>query len=116
MPRDKLLLLEPGFMDQEQGPYYCPACATIEGLLAFYPQLRDVLEVRYFDFARPRAGVIAEIGAENQGLPALVLYAPAPAEALRELDVRQWKGRHFLRGPGDIGRYLARTQGIGEPH
>lgn len=116
MPRDKLLLLKPGFMDKDQGPCYCPGCATLEGLLSFYPQLRDALDVRYLDFPRPRPEVIAEIGAENQGLPVLVLYAPAPAEALNDLDVREWNGRRFLQNPTDIGRYLARTQGIGEPH
>lgn len=116
MPRDKLLLLKPDFMDQAQGPCYCPACATLEGLLGFYPQLRDVLDVRYLDFPRPRAEVIAEIGVENQGLPALVLYAPVPDDALRDLDVREANGRRFLISPTDIGRYLARTQGIGEPH
>ncbi len=114
--RDKLLLLKPGFMDQDQGPCYCPACATLEGLLGFYPQLRDALDIQYLDFPRPRATVIAEIGAENQGLPALVLYAPTPADALHGLDVREWNGRRFLKNAADIGRYLARTQGIGEPH
>jgi hypothetical protein len=116
MSRDRLLLLKPDFMDQDQGPCYCPACATLEGLLGFYPQLRDSLDVVYLDFPRPRAAVIAEIGEENQGLPALVLYAPAPADALRELDVREWNGRRFLKSATDIGRYLARTRGIGEPH
>jgi hypothetical protein len=116
MPHDKLLLLKPGFMDRDQGPYYCPACATLEGLLGFYPQLRDALDVIYLDFPRPRAAVIAEIGEENQGLPALVLHASAPADALRDLDVKEWNGRRFLKNPTDIGRYLARTQGIGEPH
>lgn len=114
--RDKLLLLKPGFIDQDQGPCYCPACATLEGLLGFYPQLRDALDVQYLDFPRPRATAIAEIGTENQGLPALVLYAPASADALRGLDVREWNGRRFLKNVADIGRYLARTQGIGEPH
>ena len=116
MSRDKLLLLKPGFMDQDQGPCYCPACATLEGLLGFYPQLRDVLDVHYLDFPRPRPEVIAEIGTENQGLPVLVLHAPASPDALRDLDVREWNGRRFLQSPTDIGRYLARTQGIDEPH
>ena len=116
MSRDRLLLLKPDFMDQDQGPCYCPACATLEGLLGFYPQLRASLDVVYLDFPRPRAAVIAEIGAENQGLPALVLHAPVPADALRDLDVRESNGRRFLKSPTDIGRYLARTRGIGEPH
>lgn len=116
MARDKLLLLKPGFMDKDQGPCYCPACATLEGLLGFYPKLREALDISYLDFARPRAEVIAEIGVENQGLPVLVLYAAAPADALRDLDVREWNGRRFLQNPTDIGRYLARTQAIDEPH
>ena len=68
MLRDKLLLLKPDFMDQDQGPYYCPACATIEGLLGFYPKLRNALDVVHVDFPRPRAAVIAEIGADVMAL------------------------------------------------
>ena len=62
MLRDRLLLLKPDFMDQDQGPCYCPACATIEGLLAFYPQLREALDISYLDFPRPRAAVIVTDG------------------------------------------------------
>ncbi|TFG84337.1 MAG: DUF3088 family protein, partial [Chromatiales bacterium] len=69
------------------------------------------------DFPRPRAAVIAAIGGDNQGLPALVI-APDPAAdmALAGLDVKEAQGRHFLQSVGDIGRYLARRHGIGEPH
>ena len=100
-----------------RGPCYCPACATLEGVLAFYPQLRDLLDIQYVDFPRPRPVVIAAIGAEHQGLPALVV-APDPAAdlALAGLDVREAQGRRFLQSAGDIGRYLARRYGIGEPH
>ena len=60
MSRDRLLLLKADFMDQDQGPGYCPACATLEGLLGFYPELRESLDVVYLDFPRPREAVIAE--------------------------------------------------------
>jgi len=117
MTRDQLFLLKPGFMDGPRGPCYCPSCATLEGVLAFYPRLRDVLDVRYVDFPRPRAAVIAAIGATNQGLPALVIGSgPAADAALAGLDVREGGGRRFLQGAGDIGRYLARRHGSGEPH
>jgi hypothetical protein len=117
MTRDQLFLLKPDFMDGLSGPCYCPACATLEGVLAFYPRLRDVLDVQYVGFPRPRPEVIAAIGTENQGLPSLVI-APSPASdrALAGLDVREWQGHRFLQSAGDIGRYLARRYGIGEPH
>jgi hypothetical protein len=117
MTRDQLFLLEPDFMAGPRGPCYCPACATLEGVLAFYPRLREVLDVQYVEFPRPRPRVVEAIGAENQGLPALVVASnPAADLALAGLDVREWQGRRFLQSAGDIGRYLARRHGIGEPH
>ncbi|MSR08936.1 MAG: DUF3088 domain-containing protein [Gammaproteobacteria bacterium] len=117
MARDQLFLLKPDFMAGPRGPCYCPACAMLEGVLAFYPQLRKSLDIHYVDFPRPRAAVIAAVGAENQGLPLLVVAPDPLAElALAGLDVREWEGRRFLRGPGDMGRYLARRYGSGEPH
>lgn len=113
---DTLFLLKPDFMDHGRGPYYCPACASIEGLLSFYAPLRQRLDVRYLDFPRPRPEVVALIGDANQGLPALVLDQAVPAKLLDGLDVKAWNGRRFLKGAGDIGRYFARAYGIGEPH
>ena len=94
MARDQLFLLKPDFRDDSGGPWYCPSCATLEGVLGFYPRLRELLDVQYLDFPRPRAAVIAAIGAENQGLPVTwngywqmggiqmldALEHPAPAE------------------------------------
>jgi hypothetical protein len=115
--RDQLFLLKRDFMDGARGPFYCPDCATLEGLLSFYPKLRDAMDVQYVDFPRPRAPVIAVVGPDNQGLPTLVI-APGPAadKALAGLDVREAQGKRFLQSTGDIGRYLARRHGIGEPH
>ncbi|MBL8225505.1 MAG: DUF3088 domain-containing protein [Chromatiales bacterium] len=113
--RDTLLLLEPDFT-AEGRRCYCPACATVEGILGYYPALRAELDVRYIGFARPRAAVIELIGAANQGLPALVLAPGTPPDAIAGLAVREANGREFLQGPADIGRYLARRYGIGEPH
>jgi len=116
MARDRLFLLKPDFTSDAGGPFYCPSCATLEGVLGFYPRLRDALDVRYVDFPRPRVEVIADLGADNQGLPALVLHSQPDGETLKDLNVRTANGRSFLTSPLDIGRYLARTQGIGEPH
>lgn len=117
MTRDQLFLLKADFREGTAGPFYCPSCATLEGVLSFYPRLRDLLEVQYVDFPRPRAAVIAAIGAGNQGLPVLVAGSdPQADEALAGLDVKQAQGRRFLQSPGDMGKYLARRYGIGEPH
>jgi hypothetical protein len=113
--RDTLLLLEPDFTVNGRR-CYCPACATVEGLLGYYPALRAELDVRYIAFDRPRAAVIELIGAANQGLPALVLAPGTPPDAIAGLAVREGNGREFLQGPADIGRYLARRYGSGEPH
>lgn len=113
---DILFLLKPDFMDNGAGPYYCPSCATLEGLLSFYSPLRQRLDVRYVDFPRPRAAVVELIGDANQGLPALVLGDQVPARLLEGLDVQASNGRRFLKSTGDMGKYLARAYGIGEPH
>lgn len=117
MARDQLFLLKPDFTDGNEGPCYCPSCATLEGVLVYYPKLKEVLDVQRVDFPRPRAAVIAAIGAANQGLPVLVVAAhPASEAALAGLDVKESEKRRFLQSTGDIGRYLARRYGIGEPH
>jgi hypothetical protein len=113
--RDTLLLLVPDFVAGGRR-CYCPACAQVEGVLSYYPGVRAALDVRYIGFDRPRAAVIALIGAANQGLPALVLAPGAPAALLAGLEVREAQGREFLQGPAAIGTYLSRRYGCGEPH
>ena len=71
-----LFLLKPDFQDvnrNAESRYFCPPCALIEGVLSFYPQLRNELEVTYVDFVRPRQAIIDLIGEENQGCPVLIL-------------------------------------------
>ena len=114
--RDKLFLLKPDFTVEGRGPYYCPSCATLEGVLAFYPRLRNELDVQQVAFERPRAAVVAELGAANQGLPVLIIGRNAPASAVAGLDVKESQGKRFLQSTGEIGLYLARTYGIGEPN
>lgn len=115
MIKDKLFLLKADFMDAEEGPFYCPESAPIEGLLSYYPQLREQLEVYYLDFPRPRQAIIDEIGAENQGMPVIVLSAgrriPAGDFAARGAD-----GKHFITGDREICAYLGMAYRIGMPH
>jgi hypothetical protein len=112
MTKDRLFLLKPDFRKGDEGPYYCPECALVEGLLSYYPRLRHKLDVHYVDFAKPRAVIVAELGEANQGCPVLVL-----AEGRRVLDpaveVGEANGRRFIAGDAHIRRYLATTYGVG---
>ena len=73
MTQDRLYLLKAGFIDQGKGPYFCPECAQMVGLLEFYPALKQRLEVRWLNFPRPRPELIDLLGEENQNCPVLVL-------------------------------------------
>lgn len=115
MVKDRLFLLKPDFMDQGEGPFFCPYCACIEGMLTFYPHLRQELEVHYLDFPRPRPVLIEELGPENQAMPVLVVER-SPAGDLVPFGVREAKGKRFLDEPEGIEHYLAATYGVGRPH
>src|SRR4051794_9881703 len=97
MALDKLFLLRGDFFDKGEGPFYCPDCALLHGVLQFYPQLLTSLEVHYVDFPRPRLDVVRELGLENQGCPVLILASPKP-EATEGLQLGDYKGRQFLTG------------------
>ena len=115
MTKDKLFLLKPDFMDGEEGPFYCPESAPIEGLLSYYPQLRDELEVYYLDFARPRQAIIDEIGADNQGMPVIVL-APRGKVPAGDFEAREANGQRFITGDREICSYLSMAYRIGVAH
>ena len=70
---ERLFLLNPDWHDDQGGPWFCPAGAYVEGVLAFYPRLREVLDVAYLDHARPRPPVIQQVGEAHQSCPILIL-------------------------------------------
>jgi hypothetical protein len=112
--KDRLFLLRPGFMDLGKGPYFCPGCAFVEGMLSFYPALLDKIEIKYIDFERPRPLLVAEIGEDNQSCPKLIL---GDEHAVPEdMPVNKAMGRCFISGASEICHYLGRVYGFGEPH
>lgn len=115
MKRDRLYLLKPDFLDRGKGPYFCPGCAQMVGLLEFYPALKAHLEVRYLGFPRPRSELVELLGEENQSCPVLVL-AEAASDLPATLPIREAKGRSFVEGADEIARYLAHMHGIGISH
>lgn len=115
MERDALFLLKHDFADGPGAPYYCPECAQLNGVLHYYPKLRHWLEVRYVDFPRPRADIIALIGEANQSCPVLVLAGHAPAN-VQAVTIGEHNGRRFVGGATDIGNYLSQVHKLGRPH
>lgn len=114
MNRDQLYLLKPGFHDNAER-YYCPGCAELLGLLEFYPQLKQTLDIHYIDYPRPRAELVPLLGEENQSCPVLVLGA-SPADLPPQLKVRQANGHAFVEGAREIGEYFAQVHGTAIPH
>ena len=115
MQRDILFLLKEKFDDGPGQPYYCPQCAEITGVLAYFPELKHKLDIRFVDFPRPRKDVIALIGEAHQGCPVLVLAEKPLADAV-ELMSGNFNGRYFVSGPREIAAYWARVNGISRPH
>jgi hypothetical protein len=106
MSRDLLLLLEPGFTRPDhpaEQRFVCPHSTLLEGLLATQPALANRIEVRRLPFPRPRNAVIELVGADNQGLPLLVLAADSPVPP----QAAQHQGRYFLQDARQIATYLA---------
>jgi len=113
MNGDRLYLLKPDFMDGDRGPYFCPGCAEMAGLLEFYPELKKHLDVRYVDYPRPRPELVSLLGEENQSCPVLVTNTGSLPATLK---VQYVNGRAFVEGAREIAEYLAHVYRIGIPH
>lgn len=108
-----LFLLRSGFPDPQHGPggFFCPECATIAGLLYYYPQLTQQIDVRQVDAPRPRPEVVALVGEEHQSCPVLVL-----PEGDRPAGLPLANGRAFVSGPAAIVNFLADRYGTARSH
>jgi Protein of unknown function (DUF3088) len=109
--KDRLYLLRPGFMNAGIGPLYCNDSAPVEGMLGFFPKLRELLDVQYVEFARPRVPLIEALGSEHQSLPVLIVAAgrklkagtPKPETA---------RGRLFFANERAVRDYLSVQYGF----
>lgn len=114
MPKHKLFILKPGFYDGDEGPFYCPHSAAIEGILKYFPEIEEKVDVRRIDFQRPRMEIIELIGEENQNIPVLVLAENS--DTSREARAYQKTGRAFIQGTMEIGNFLSKSFGVMRPH
>jgi hypothetical protein len=106
--KDVLFLLPPAFDVEGEGPWFCPDCAPIEGLLANYPTLKGALDIRYVSrFARPRAEMVALLGEAHQGCPTLACRTRP-----RSVESVEANGWHVVADPGPIARALREKYGI----
>ncbi|MDB6086236.1 MAG: hypothetical protein JWN43_4117 [Gammaproteobacteria bacterium] len=104
--KDQLYLLRPGFMNAGMGPLYCSDSAPVEGVLSFFPQLRDLLDIHYLEFPRPRTPLVRALGEQNQSLPVLIL-APNRKLKNQELEPSHVKDQWFFTDQSSIRHYLS---------
>lgn len=109
--KDKLFILRPGFFSGEEGPLYCGDSVAVEGLLSFFPQLRNNVDVEYIDAPRPRNAIVELIGETNQSAPVIVL---GDGQRVKDaaVDVQDHNGTRFINAPDDIRRYLSSQYGV----
>jgi hypothetical protein len=74
---DLLFLLKPYFTDKDRDNdnknYYCPDCAFLEGVLSYYPKLREQLDIRYIEYPKPRIEIVELVGEKHQSCPNLIV-------------------------------------------
>jgi hypothetical protein len=104
--KDQLYLLRPGFFNGSRGPFYCPDSASVEGLLGFFPKLRERVEVHYLEFSRPRNPLVETLGESHQSLPVLIVAAH-PLPNCAGLQLRNSNGRNFIDDECQIRLYLS---------
>ena len=111
--KDQLYLLRPGFSNAGIGPLYCNDSAPVEGMLSFFPALRELVDVHYLEFQRPRAALVAALGEEHQSLPVLIV---APGRKIKDesLDPQSAKNRLFFADEKQIRQYLSGQYGMPE--
>lgn len=115
----KLFLLKKDFKDLNIEPvnqaYYCPDCATMEGILSYFPSLREEFEVIYVDFAKPRQVIVDLIGEDYQGCPVLVTTKAENAD----IDTSYFTEADefiFINSTKDMMKYLGDKYKISIPH
>ena len=108
-----ILFILPASFDEGGTSWYCRECAEVRGVLAYYPQLADMLDIRTVDFPRPRPVMVELLGEANQNAPTLIIADPA--RVTEGVPTRTVDGRTFVDDAKSIGLYLAAAYGLGRP-
>jgi hypothetical protein len=113
--KPKLFLLRPNFRDQKVSKsqlFYCPHSAMVEGVLMYYPQLKDQIDVEYVSFERPRTSVIELLGEKNQLCPVLIL----PSNTPNTEKFNEFNNLLFTNDKFEIASYFGKTYNCGTWH
>lgn len=115
--KDQLFLLPPGFADLSQGsgPFFCVDCSTVEGILSYFPQLRQQIDVHYIAFPKPRMPLVELLGDAHQNCPTLVVGDQDERYASL-LMTSAATGRRFATDPPAITQYLIAKYQISAVH
>jgi hypothetical protein len=93
-------------MNAGMGPLYCSDSAPVEGVLSFFPQLRQLVDIHYLEFPRPREPLVKALGDQNQSLPVLILAANRKVKD-QDLEPSHANGKWFFTDESSIRHYLS---------
>ena len=110
MTRDTLFLLPPGFKDRGERQF-CPECAEIWGVLAYYPAIRETLDIVYQPVTHPRPALVDRLGEGRWNCPTLILAPESPDAP----DQGVSQGHRHLGSARGIARYWAERFGTARP-
>lgn len=111
MTKPILYLLAPGFIGKKGRREYCPECAEIWGVLSYFPDIKDALDIRYMPLEKPRGEMVGVLGEKHQNCPTLVLAE----SALNGFPAPRANGYAFIDNARDIGAYFAHAYGAAYP-
>jgi hypothetical protein len=111
--KDTLFVLAPDFSDKGS-MFFCPFSAQVIGFLAYYPQIRDTIDVVEIGFEKPRQPLADRLGEAHQAAPMLVLGGePVPVPGVT---IAEAHGHKYVEKTIQILRYLAATRSVPLPH
>lgn len=111
-PKDTLYLLPPGFADNDRREY-CPECAEMWGLLAYFPAIKECLSIIYVPIERPRTAITDLLGEDHQNAPTLILHPDSPV--FDDCGIEDINEHKFIGSARGIGQYYARRFGTPFP-
>ena len=112
--KDVLFLIEPGFADPAYpgAIFYCWHCALLEGVLASFPKLAELIDVVRVPWAKPRLAVTSALGEADPSLPLLVLAEDGGFDQRTGIEAR----RAYISDKDAILSALSRRHGVPIPH
>lgn len=110
--RDILFLLPPGFEDNNRREF-CPECAELWGVLAYFPAIKDSVDIRHVGIEHPRGPICAMLGDGKWNAPTLIL---GPGNRAGEtVPIETVAGREYIASARGIALYWADKYGLPVP-